>query len=94
MIDVFTRRIVSRRAHNTLRTDVTWDALKQAFYDRETDGQLLKGIARVRPYLSITFARDQPGESFALSSATRAFTVRTMPACAGSGLVQSARNAS
>ena len=41
VIDVFSRRIVGWRASTSLRTDLALDALKQALYDRDTDGPLV-----------------------------------------------------
>ena len=41
VIDVFARRIVGWRAANSLRSDLALDALEQALYDRETDGDLV-----------------------------------------------------
>ncbi len=41
VIDVFSRRIVGWRAATTMRTDLALDALEQALYDRETDGDLV-----------------------------------------------------
>jgi putative transposase len=41
VIDVFSRRIVGWRVSTSMRTDLALDALEQALYDRETDGQLI-----------------------------------------------------
>ncbi len=41
VIDVFSRRIVGRRAHTTMRTDFVLDALEQALHDRLLDGDLV-----------------------------------------------------
>jgi putative transposase len=41
VIDAFSRRIVGWRAATSLRSDLALDALEQALYDRETDGELL-----------------------------------------------------
>lgn len=41
VINVFSRRIVGRRASASMRTDLVFDALEQALYDRETDAGLV-----------------------------------------------------
>ncbi|GAB1344304.1 hypothetical protein MASR1M101_34310 [Gemmatimonas sp.] len=41
VIDVFSRRIVGWRVSTSMRTDLALDALEQALYDRQTDGQLI-----------------------------------------------------
>ena len=41
VIDVFSRRIVGWRASRSQRSDLALDALKQALYDRETEGPLI-----------------------------------------------------
>jgi len=41
VVDVFSRRIVGWRVSTSMRTDLALDALEQALYDRETDGQLI-----------------------------------------------------
>ena len=55
VIDVFSRRIVGWRVSTSMRTDLARDALEQALYDRETDGQLIHHSDRGGPYLSITY---------------------------------------
>lgn len=40
VIDVFSRMIVGWRASSTMRTDLALDALEQALYEREIDGQV------------------------------------------------------
>ncbi len=41
VIDVFSRRIVCRRASTTMRTDLALDALEQALCSRETEASPL-----------------------------------------------------
>jgi len=55
VIDVFSRRIVGWRVSTSMRTDLALDALEQALYDRETDGQLIHHSDRGSQYLSITY---------------------------------------
>jgi putative transposase len=55
VIDVFSRRIVGWRASTSLRSDLALDALEQALYDRETDGQLVHHSDRGVQYLSIRY---------------------------------------
>jgi putative transposase len=55
VIDVFPRRIVGWRVSTSMRTDLALDALEQALYDRETDGQLIHHSDRGCQYLSITY---------------------------------------
>lgn len=56
VIDVFSRRIVGWRVSTSMRTDLALDALEQALYDRETDGQLIHHSDRGSQYLSITYS--------------------------------------
>ena len=56
VIDVFSRRIVGWRAATTMRTDLALDALEQALYDRETDGDLVHRSDHGGQYLSIRYA--------------------------------------
>ena len=55
VIDVFSRRIVGWRASSSLRSDLALDALEQALYDRETDGDLVHHSDRGVQYLSIRY---------------------------------------
>jgi putative transposase len=55
VIDVFARRIVGWRASSSLRSDLALDALEQALYDRETDGDLVHHSDRGVQYLSIRY---------------------------------------
>ena len=55
VIDAFSRRIVGWRASNSLRSDLALDALEQALYDRETDGDLVHHSDRGVQYLSIRY---------------------------------------
>jgi putative transposase len=55
VIDVFSRRIVGWRASASMRTDLALDALEQALYDRETDGELVHHSDRGVQYLSIRY---------------------------------------
>ena len=55
VIDVFSRRIVGWRAATTMRTDLALDALEQALYDRETDGDLVHHSDHGGQYLSIRY---------------------------------------
>lgn len=55
VIDVFSRRIVGWRASASLRTDLALDALEQALYDRDTDGDLIHHSDRGVQYLSIRY---------------------------------------
>lgn len=55
VIDVFSRRIVGWRASASLRSDLALDALEQALYDRETDGDLIHHSDRGVQYLSICY---------------------------------------
>lgn len=55
VIDVFSRRIVGWRVSTSMRTDLALDALEQALYDRETDGQLIHHSDRGSQYVSITY---------------------------------------
>jgi transposase InsO family protein len=56
VIDVFSRRIVGWRAAASLRSDLALDALEQALYDRETDGDLVHHSDR-GGYTSESFQR-------------------------------------
>ena len=55
VIDVFSRRIVGWRASASLRSDLALDALEQALYDRDTDGDLIHHSDRGVQYLSIRY---------------------------------------
>lgn len=58
IVDVFSRRIVGWRAASSLRSDLALDALEQALYDRETDGELVDLVHhsdRGVQYLSIRY---------------------------------------
>lgn len=55
VIDAFARRIVGWRAARSLRSDLALDALEQALYDRETDGDLVHHSDRGSQYLSIRY---------------------------------------
>lgn len=55
VIDAFARRIVGWRAASSLRSDLALDALEQALYDRETDGDLIHHSDRGRQYLAIRY---------------------------------------
>ena len=55
VIDAFARRIVGWRAAASLRSDLALDALEQALYDRETDGELVHHSDRGVQYLSIRY---------------------------------------
>jgi putative transposase len=48
VVDVFSRRIVGWRASTSLRSDLALDALDQALYDRDTDGDLVHHSDRAR----------------------------------------------
>lgn len=56
VIDAFSRRIVGWRAASSLRSDLALDALEQALYDRETDGDLIHHSDRGVQYLSIRYS--------------------------------------
>jgi len=55
VVDAFSRRIVGWRASASLRSDLALDALEQALYDRETDGELVHHSDRGVQYLSIRY---------------------------------------
>lgn len=55
VIDAFARRIVGWRAASSLRSDLALDALEQALYDRETDGDLIHHSDRGGQYLAIRY---------------------------------------
>ena len=55
VIDTFARRIVGWRVSSSLRSDLALDALEQALYDRETEGQLIHHSDRGTQYLSIRY---------------------------------------
>jgi transposase InsO family protein len=55
VVDAFSRRIVGWRASASLRSDLALDALEQALYDRETDGDLVHHSDRGVQYLSIRY---------------------------------------
>jgi transposase InsO family protein len=55
VVDVFSRRIVGWRASTSLRSDLALDALEQALYDRETEGDLVHHSDRGVQYLSIRY---------------------------------------
>jgi transposase InsO family protein len=55
VIDVFSRRIVGWRASASQRSDLALDALEQALYDRDTDGDLIHHSDRGVQYLSIRY---------------------------------------
>ena len=53
VIDVFSRRLVGRRASTSMRTDLVLDALEQALCDRDTDSTLVCHNDRGSQYVSI-----------------------------------------
>jgi transposase InsO family protein len=55
VIDAYADRIVGWRAGATLRTDLTLDALEQAIYQRQSDGDLIHHSDRGSQYLSIRY---------------------------------------
>jgi putative transposase len=57
VIDVFARRIVGWRVSSSLRSDLALDALEQALYDRQLDGdeRLIHHSDRGTQYLSIRY---------------------------------------
>ncbi len=55
VIDAFSRRIVGWRAHTKMLTDLVLDALEQALYDRETDGQFVHHSGRGSRYVSMRY---------------------------------------
>jgi len=55
IVDACSRRIVGWRASTSLRSDLALDALEQALYDRETDGELVHHSDRGSQYLSIRY---------------------------------------
>jgi putative transposase len=56
VVDVFSRRIVGWRVSNSLRTDLAFDALEQALYDRAGDLEdLVHHSDRGTQYLSIRY---------------------------------------
>lgn len=55
VIDVFSRKIVGWRASNSLRTDLTLDALEQALHDRRDTSDLIHHSDRGVQYLSLRY---------------------------------------
>ncbi len=56
VIDVFSRPIVGWRVSTSMRTDLALDALEQALYDREADGQLFHHSDRGGQHLGIAYS--------------------------------------
>ena len=55
VIDVFARRIVGWRASTSMRTDLVFDALEQALYDRTCEASLIHHSDAGGQYLSIRY---------------------------------------
>ena len=57
VVDVFSRRIVGWRVSSSLKTDLTLDALEQAIYQRDVNGDLVHHSDRGSQYLSIRYTQ-------------------------------------
>ena len=55
VVDAYSRRIVGRRASNSMRTDLALEALEHALHDRDTDERLVHHSDRGVQYLSIRY---------------------------------------
>ena len=71
VIDVFSRRLVGWRAHDTMRTDLVLDALEQALYARRPRPGLVHHSDRGSQYLAIRYSERLAEAGLAASVGSR-----------------------